>query len=206
VISLKKLKVLVFGTGNLGRQHRLSIKAIPRAELVGVVGRNMEKARALGNEMGVKGFASISDAVTATGAEAITIALVHSAHKAAALEAIEKGLPLYVEKSFGASLEDAKAMMAAARKAGVKMMAGFSQRYEPSYFELTRLVREGNVGRLRYVFAKRQSPEGFPEGYWIGDPAIAGGGAIAGWGHSRCGFGSSYSFLGAQGSLRHDGV
>ncbi|MEM3694222.1 MAG: Gfo/Idh/MocA family oxidoreductase [Candidatus Bathyarchaeia archaeon] len=177
-----RLRILVVGTGGWGRQHCISLKAIQRAELVGVVGRNIEKARALGEEMGVKGYASISDAIDETKAEAVTIALAHSAHKPVALEVIEKGLPLYVEKSFGASLDDAQAMLDAARKAGVKLMAGFSQRYEPSYFELARLAREGHIGSLRYVFAKRQSSQGFPEGHWVGDPSIAGGGAVAGWG------------------------
>lgn len=179
---MRRLRVLEVGTGGWGKHHCTSLRRIAEAELVGVVGRNLEKASALGAEMGVKGFNSISQAIDETVADAVTINLAHSAHRAAALEAIEKGVAVYVDKSFGASLADAEAMTEAARRRGVKLMAGFSQRYEPSYLELAGLARSGSLGRLRYVFAKRQSAGGFPEGHWTADPALAGGGAVAGWG------------------------
>jgi len=94
---------------------------------------------------------------------------------------MKHGVHIYVEKSFGASLTDAVKMTEMAQRHNVKLMAGFSQRYEPSYLELARLSKSGSLGKLRYVFAKRQSTGGFGEG-WIADPLKAGGGALAGWG------------------------
>ncbi|MBS7609367.1 hypothetical protein KEJ36_00090 [Candidatus Bathyarchaeota archaeon] len=60
-----KLRALFVGTGGWGQAALRFEKAIPRAELVGVVGRNIdidiEKVRALAEEMGVKGRVSISE-------------------------------------------------------------------------------------------------------------------------------------------------
>jgi len=178
---MDKVKIVVVGVGGWGRQHCLSIKKIPAAELVGVVGRNRGKASARGVEMGVMSFTSITDAIEATGADAVTVVLAHNAHLPAALEAMKQGVHLYVEKSFGSSLADAVKMTETAQKSHVKLMAGFSQRYEPSYLELARLAKSGSLGKLRYIFAKRQSTGGFGQG-WIADPLKAGGGALAGWG------------------------
>jgi len=177
-----RVKVLVVGVGNWGRHHCLSIRKVPRAELIGVVGRNPEKVSMRAAEMDVRGFTSIREAVKVTGANAATVALVHNAHRETAVELMEKGLHVYVDKPFGASLVDAQVMAGAADKAGVKLMAGFSQRYEPSYFELARLVYSGSLGRIRHVFAERQHAKGFNEAHWMADPAIAGGGAVAIWG------------------------
>lgn len=179
---MNRVRMLVVGTGTWGREHCLSIKKIPSAELVGAVGRNLDKALVMGAEMGVKAFTSITEAIKVARPDAITIVLPHSAHFQATVEAMEQGVHAYVEKSFGASLKDAQGMAEAARERGVKLMAGFSQRYISSYFELARLARSGGLGRIRYVSAKRQSPQGFTEGHWTADPSIAGGGALAGWG------------------------
>jgi|GEM_PF-1926551 len=179
---MDKVRVLVIGTGVWGREHCISIKKIPSAELVGVVSRSLDNALRVGAEMGVKAFTSISEAIEATMPDAVTIALPHGLHLEAALEAIKYGVHVYVEKSFGASLRDAQLMAEAAKARGVKMMAGFSQRYISNYGEMARLARSGKLGRIRYVFAKRQAFGGFIEGHWTSDITLAGGGALAGWG------------------------
>jgi len=179
---MDKVKVLVVGAGVWGREHCASIKRIPEAELVGVVSRSLDKALKVGSEMGVKAFTSISEAIEETKPDAVTIVLPHGLHLEATLEAIKYGVHLYVEKPFGASLRDAQLMAEAARKRGIKMMAGFSQRYISNYNEMARLARSGELGRIRYVFAKRQAMGGFIEGHWTSDIALAGGGALAGWG------------------------
>lgn len=181
-LHVDKVKVLVVGAGIWGKEHCFSIKRIPNAELVGVVSRSLDRALKVGAEMGVKAFTSISEAIEETRPNAVTIALPHGLHLEAVLEAIKYGVHLYVEKSFGASLRDAQLMAEAARARGIKMMAGFSQRYISNYNEMARLARSGELGRIRYVFAKRQTTGGFTEGHWTSDTALAGGGALAGWG------------------------
>lgn len=179
---MNKVRMLVIGTGRWGINHCKSIKEISQAELVGIVGRSLDKTLKVGGEMGVEAFISISDAVKKTRPDAATIVLPHALHRPAALKVIEEGLHAYVEKSFGASLEDALAMAEKAKQAGVKIMAGFSQRYIPTYYELANLAKSGSLGRIRYVFAKRQTSSGFEEGHWTADPRLAGGGALAVWG------------------------
>jgi len=179
---MDKVRLLVVGTGKWGINHCKSIKEIPQAELVGIVGRNPDKTSKVGEEMGVEAFTSISEAIKKTRPDAATIVLPHGLHCQVTVKVIEKGLDVYVEKSFGASLKDAEAMTEKARQIGVKIMAGFSQRYISTYFELAKLARSGSLGRIRYVFAKRQTAGGFKEGHWTADPYLAGGGALAGWG------------------------
>jgi len=179
---MNTVRILVVGTGKWGINHCKSIREIPTAELVGIVGRSPDKTSVIGAEMGVKAFTSIPEAIKVTRPNAATIVLRHNMHLQAAVEVMKQGLDVYVEKSFGASLKDAEAMTEMARERGIKLMAGFSQRYISTYFELGRLVKSGRLGRIRYVFAKRQTLHGFAEGHWSGDPSLAGGGAVAVWG------------------------
>jgi glucose-fructose oxidoreductase len=75
------------------------------------------------------------------------------------------------------SSAECRAMIAACRRAGRKLMIGYRSHFEPHNVHAMKLAREGAVGRRRYV----QSEHGFP----IGDPsqwrlkrALAGGGSL----------------------------
>jgi predicted dehydrogenase len=98
-----------------------------------------------------------------------------------AIAAAAAGKHVLVEKPMATTVADADAMIAAARSAGVVLMAAHNLRYAPPYLAAARAVREGLVGSV--VGVRVAMGHGGPETWtrdagWFRDPALAGGGAL----------------------------
>ncbi|GAB2675914.1 Gfo/Idh/MocA family protein [Paenibacillus thermoaerophilus] len=76
-----------------------------------------------------------------------------NAHKDIALAAARAGKHLFCEKPLALTLSDAREMLAAAEKAGVKHMVGFNYRFAPAVQLARKLVREGRLGRIHHFRA-----------------------------------------------------
>ena len=143
---MDKLKTAVIGYGKVAHTHAEVLAAIPESQLVAVCGRDAGKARAFADQYGVEPYTSVEEMVAA-GVEAVVVATPHPAHAAVTVPALRAGAHAIVEKPLASSLEDADAMIAAARERG-RTLAMISQRrlYAP-----VRRVREaiesGKIGR-----------------------------------------------------------
>ena len=82
--------------------------------------------------------------------EAIVIASPQSTHRAIAEAAFAAGKPVFCEKPLGASLDDARAMTAAAEAAAVANMIGFNYVRTPATQFVRRLLAEGAIGDVTW--------------------------------------------------------
>src|SRR5512139_17185 len=143
---MDRLKTAVIGYGKVAHIHAEALREIPESEFVAVCGRDATKARAFGEQHGVRPFTSVEEMVGA-GVQAVVVATPHPAHATVTTEALRAGAHAIVEKPLASSLADCDAMIGAARAAG-KRLATISQRrlYAP-----TRRVRDaidaGKLGR-----------------------------------------------------------
>jgi predicted dehydrogenase len=95
--------------------------------------------------------------------EAIVIASPQETHRAIAEAAFALGKPVFCEKPLGASLEDAKALVAAADAAGAVHMIGFNYVRTPATQFVRRLLAEGAIGEVTWF--RGEHTEDF-----LGDP------------------------------------
>ena len=84
-------------------------------------------------------------------------------HPPIALEAAKAGKHIVCEKPLANSVADAEAMLAAAKKAGVKHMCGFSYRFAPAVATIKQMVARGELGHIFHFRAAYQQD-------WIVDP------------------------------------
>jgi predicted dehydrogenase len=82
--------------------------------------------------------------------EAVVIASPQVTHRAIAEAAFSLGKPVFCEKPLGASIEDARAMVAAAEAAGVVHMIGFNYVRTPATQFVRRLIAEGAIGEVTW--------------------------------------------------------
>ncbi len=101
--------------------------------------------------------------VTRDDIDLVSIAAPNSLHKEVAIEAARNGKHILCEKPLSNSLEEAREMLDAVEKAGVKHCCGFSYRFTPSLALARQLVREGKIGRIYHVFVRYAQD-------WITDP------------------------------------
>ncbi|HEY0514112.1 MAG TPA: Gfo/Idh/MocA family oxidoreductase [Thermoanaerobaculia bacterium] len=106
------MKVGVFGTGAMGRNHVRLLSSIPGAELVGVYDPRPEAAEAAAREHGARAFSRLEE--LAGEIEAAVVAAPTVAHADMGCELLGRGLHVLIEKPLAASLEEADRLLAAA--------------------------------------------------------------------------------------------
>ena len=90
----------------------------------------------------------------AGGLDAVIVATPDFAHRAPVCDAVAAGLPVLCEKPPATTLEDADAMVRAARAANRAVMINFGNRHRPNARRARELVQAGALGRVRYVYVR----------------------------------------------------
>jgi len=172
-------KALVVGTG-FG--CRIQVPALRGAgfEVAGLVGtdaaRTSERARA--NDV-AESFTDLGKAIAATGADVVAISSPPHTHAELSITALEAGCHVLCEKPFAADLGEARAMLAAAEKAGKVHMMGHEFRFEPLRATVANALAEGIVGDPRLATIVIMLPQlttqqdDMPD--WWFDPGEGGG-------------------------------
>jgi predicted dehydrogenase len=84
----------------------------------------------------------------------VSIATPNFLHREIAVEAARNGKHVLCEKPLANNLEEARQMLDAVAKAGVKHCCGYSYRFTPSLALARQLVQEGRIGRIYHVFVR----------------------------------------------------
>lgn len=145
--SEKPIRVLVAGLGNMGRSHALAYHHNPGFEIVGLVNRSRPE---LPEEL--QGYTIHPDFETALKVlkpDLCSICTYSDSHADFAVKAFEVGCHVFVEKPLATTVADAERVVAAAKKAGRKLVIGYILRHHPSW---TRLIAEARKLGGPYVF------------------------------------------------------
>ena len=148
------IKVAVVGAGFMGSLHASCVANNPRAKLVAVVDVNANVGTALAERYGAQYFPSVSDVLNAQ-VDAFIVALPDRLHVAAAVEILQAGGPVLVEKPLADTLAGARAIASAARASDARIMAGHILRFDPRYAAAAKSVRRGDIGDIVHVTAGR---------------------------------------------------
>ena len=143
----KPVRVLVAGLGNMGRSHALAYHNNPGFEIVGLVNRSKP---VLAPELG--GYTIHPDFATALKElkpDLCSICTYSDSHADYAVMAFEAGCDVFIEKPLATTVADAERVVAAARKAGKKLVVGYILRHHPSWI---RLIAEARKLGGPYVF------------------------------------------------------
>src|SRR5689334_7184499 len=127
----RALRIGVIGAGVMGSNHARVLAGLPGVTLVGIVDPLQEhRARAIAFA-GCRAFAEI-DELFAEGVEAVTIAAPTHLHHEIALACIARNIHVLVEKPVASTVEEGQDIVNAARKAGVTLMVGHVERFNPA--------------------------------------------------------------------------
>lgn len=174
-----RLKALVVGTG-FG--CRIQVPALRGAgfEVVGLVGADAERTAERASANGIaRAFTDIGEAIAATGADLAAISTPPHTHAPLTLAALGAGCHVLCEKPFARDVAEARAMLAAARKAGKVHAIGNEFRFVPERATMARAIADGLIGAPRVaIFAQFMGfvagfEDDFPD--WWFDPAQGGG-------------------------------
>lgn len=154
---MPKLKVAVIGCGFWGLNHARVFKEIKQAELIAVSDIDESRAKLAGDKYRIDWYTDNTSLLSRKDLEAVSICTPSSTHTEVALEAIEKGKNLLVEKPLATSAREALKVIKAAEEANVRIMVGHIERFNPGVRRVKALIEEGRVGGVLLASSKRVS-------------------------------------------------
>ncbi len=137
--ATEPLRVGVIGVGAMGQAHARIFSELPNTVLVGVTDRNPAKAEAVAERTRSRAFGSLADLLDA-GVQAMSIAVPTDFHADVALQCIDAGCSVLVEKPIAGDVDEAKAIINAARRRGAVLMVGHVERFNPAAVALKEAV------------------------------------------------------------------
>jgi predicted dehydrogenase len=141
---MKPIRTAVVGL-NMGLYHAHAFSKAERAELTYVVDLDEDKAAKLAAELGCKyatDWTKIIDEI-----DAVSFCTPHHLHAAQALQAIQAGKHVLIEKPLANSEEECLQLIQAAEEHHVKLMLAFVVRYLPAVRKLKEVLDSGVYGQ-----------------------------------------------------------
>src|SRR5215471_16504010 len=138
------LRVGVIGAGVMGSNHARVLAGLPDVRLVGVVDplpAHRMRATELAN---CRTFDSL-DELLGEGVEAVTIAAPTHLHHEIALACIARKVHVLVEKPIASSVEEGRDIVGAAQRAGVTLMVGHVERFNPAVAAVKQALAGENI-------------------------------------------------------------
>jgi predicted dehydrogenase len=143
-MSTEPLRVAVIGVGHLGRHHARILAARPEVTLVGVLDINTARAEEVAASVGTRALTDL--AMLGDGLDAVVVSVPTDVHAAVAVPLLRRGVSALVEKPLARSLDEADALIAAARDGGSVLAVGHSERFNPAVMAaLPHITRPGFV-------------------------------------------------------------
>jgi predicted dehydrogenase len=158
----KELGIGIIGGGYMGKAHSVAMQAVgavfntrlrPRLEMICTTTAAGAEAKA--REFGFqRATADWKVLVDDDKVEAVVIAGPQSVHRDIAVAAFAAGKPVLCEKPLGASLDDSRAMVAAAEASGVVNMVGFNYIRTPASQLAREIIAAGEIGDITFLQAE----------------------------------------------------
>ena len=156
----------IAGCGEIALRNARAFAASGAGTLLWAVDPNRALADDLARRHGGRATEALSEALGDPRVQAVLIAAPHDLHVRLALEAIEAGRHVIVEKPLARTADEARRIAAAARQRGVRAEAFYALRFYPETMAARQLVSEGTLGAVHGGSISEHFTKEMP--YWYG--------------------------------------
>jgi predicted dehydrogenase len=143
----------ILSTANIGMSK--VIPAIQRAsncEVVAIASRSADTAAEAAAALGIPAsYGTYDELLASDDIDAVYIPLPNNLHAEWVSKAAAAGKDILCEKPLAMSSVEAESMVDECRAAGVRLQEAFMYRHHPSWVEVVRIVRSGQIGQLQAV-------------------------------------------------------
>jgi UDP-N-acetylglucosamine 3-dehydrogenase len=145
----------VVGVGAMGEPHARVYSELSH-KLVGVVDRDPDKAKEIGQKFGAKYYSDYTELIPEV--DAVSIVVPTTLHRQIALDFLKHGVHCLVEKPIASTAEEAEQMIQAAEENDARLMVGHIERFNPAVSKLKELIDQGLLGKLMLISTRRVGP------------------------------------------------
>ncbi|HXX40304.1 MAG TPA: Gfo/Idh/MocA family oxidoreductase [bacterium] len=185
---MARIRIGIIGCGGIARSAHLPAMSRLRDQvtLVAAADPNEQAASAAAAPWGADAYTDGHKLLERRDIDMVLIAAPDAWHREWTEAAAAAGRHVLCEKPMATTVDDADAMIAACRRAGVHLMIGHSRRFTMRYMQVRRAIDRGEVGAVRLVREneRRAQPRTgesrgyYSAGHWTGDPEVSVGAPI----------------------------
>jgi UDP-N-acetyl-2-amino-2-deoxyglucuronate dehydrogenase len=177
-----RIRLALVGAGVIGTIHGAVISELAdQIDLVAVVDLHLERAEKLAAEHGGTAFTSLADALRAVDVDVVSVCTPTGRHGETAIEALEAGKHVIIEKPAETTVAKTDEIIAAQRRAGTQVAVISQHRFDPATEVALAAIGNGELGRLTSGIASIDWWRGqtyYDSGDWRGTWELDGGGAL----------------------------
>lgn len=167
-----KLKVGIVGCGGVVHQEHIpSFSKLSNAVVQSVCDMNQDLARQTAARHGIPGaYAGLTEMLAGEKLDIVDICVPPQIHAPIALEALNAGCHILMEKPMALKVSDCDAMLEAARKNDRKICVIHNQLYNPPFPRARQMVADGAIGEftgMRILLSDHRDEMIMKKDYWI---------------------------------------
>ena len=163
-----KTRIAVAGAGLIGQAHMTLLQRSPDAQLAAVVDPSPQAAQSA-QAAGVPWFASLDELLAHSRPDAVVLATPNALHVPQALQCLEAGLAVLVEKPVATSVQEARQLVQASEQCQGRVLVGHHRAHSAIMQAAVQAIREGRLGRLVGVMGSAvffKPDDYFEQGPW----------------------------------------
>ena len=164
----KKVKVGIIGTGWIAEAHAVGYKQMEDVEIVAAADLVPGKAEKFCKDNGLEGvrcYESGHAMLEAEELDGVCICTYNCQHAPCAIDALEHGVHVMLEKPFTVTVEEAVEVMRAEKKSGKILTIGFQPRMSVNMQRIKQIVDSGELGKIYYIQSGGGRRAGIPTPY-----------------------------------------
>jgi UDP-2-acetamido-3-amino-2,3-dideoxy-glucuronate N-acetyltransferase len=151
--ATKRPNVAVVGSGYWGRNL---VRNFHELGVLGAVCDAQQKVREEARQIyGVRTVGALDEIISDPTVDAVVIAAPAVLHYEFVKKALLENKDVFVEKPLALRAEEARELVDLARKRERILMVGHILEYHPAIVELERLIRNGDLGKIQYIYSSR---------------------------------------------------
>ena len=146
---MTKPHILIVGAGSVGMRHGRNLSGMG-CRLSGMDPR-ADRRDAFAAEFGAAAYEDLDSALTAGAVDGVAVCSPTRFHVEQCLPALERGLPVLLEKPVAKTLAEAEVLAEAIGRTGTPLLLGYTWRWWPPLARVRALLSQGAVGTIRHV-------------------------------------------------------
>jgi UDP-N-acetylglucosamine 3-dehydrogenase len=151
-------RAAVIGVGAMGRNHARVYQEMPDVELAAVADLDLALTQEAARLRGARPYTDYRVMLAEVRPDVVTVAVPTQFHGPVALDTLEAGCHVLVEKPISATLEEGRRMIERAAESGRMLAVGHIERYNPAIIELKHRLDDGELGQIFQIHARRLGP------------------------------------------------
>ena len=143
------LKIALVGCGAIAEYHLKGLKSdVPRAKVTACVDSDIEKAKTYEELTGGRAFSSVDEALADGDFDAVDIMLPHDLHETIAIQCLNAGKHVLLEKPIAPTIEACERILNVANQSDRVFMVAENSQYWPEIVKAKQLIEDGQIGEI----------------------------------------------------------